>query len=143
MINYGDNIPFRIVAAPEALVGSSVSQIARRGFWRLTYTVEGETSAIAFSYRPHCVLGPPVHVITGIVSAAGTIATTNSPVNLSGVEQLPLGTRVIFRATPDATGRALYDQMAAWQTIPASLFWDDDIETGQGVQRPEDQGSAP
>jgi hypothetical protein len=134
MLKFGPDIAIKIVVSPEVPIGFTVTEIVRMGFWQLTFTVEGETNAIAFMRRPEDIFGPPVHEVTGIVSPAGTFATTNSPAAPSEHDDHPWGTRVIFRATPETTGRTLYDQMAEWQSRNAGLYWDNDIGSNEASE---------
>jgi hypothetical protein len=134
MLEFGPDIPIRIEVAPEAPIGVTIAEIARTGFWKLTLKVQGETNGISFMLRPGDIHGPPVHEVAAIVSPAGTVATTNSPTVQSEQPDRPWGTLVFFRATPETTGRTLYDQMAEWQSENAGLYWDDDIGSNQASE---------
>jgi len=133
MAMFGD-IPIKIVASPGTPIGRTMSDIARIGFMELTFTIMGETNAIAFSPCPDDIAGPPVYEINAIISPSGTFATTNPPTIVAERGRPDWGIRVFFRATPETTGRCLYNQMAEWKTNEAGLYWSDYIGSNQASQ---------
>lgn len=123
----GPNIPIRIVAEPSALVSSTLNEVASTGFWKLSFSIEGETNAVEFIPRPSDIYGPPVYEVSALVTPAGTTATTNSPTTYTTATNW--GRRVFFCVTPNTTAETLYTQMRDWQDRDAEIYWDGGISS--------------